>query len=209
MGLVLLLTYVAVTHDSDHDPRHPDRPMVLGQQMREVSNPLSIGSQLTVQCYRTSFSTDSKTVLGSTYQFIGFVALIDIAPSLLAVIYATFERNERDFHDLNVYCKFTQACVRPRGRADVSDRLSHPVLLLLLLLGVSRKELMRRWSGLRQILIDAEYVLEERVENYNPDRKKKVKFGDGVKTFDGSSDEDDGEVWEDVEVENDDNGDNE
>jgi hypothetical protein len=40
MGLVLLLTYVAVTHDSDHDPRQPDRPMVLGQQMREVSTPL-------------------------------------------------------------------------------------------------------------------------------------------------------------------------
>ena len=115
MGLVLLLTYVAVTHDSDHDPRHPDRPMVLGQQMREVSKPLSIGNQLTVQCYRTSFSTDSKTVLGSTYQFIGFVALIDIAPSLLAVIYATFERNERDFHDLNVYCKLIQASVKPRG----------------------------------------------------------------------------------------------
>jgi hypothetical protein len=37
MGLVLMLTYVAVTHDSDHDPRHPGRPMVLGQQMREVS----------------------------------------------------------------------------------------------------------------------------------------------------------------------------
>jgi hypothetical protein len=91
----------------------------------------------------------------------------------------------------------------------VSDRLSHPILLLLLLVGVSRKELMRRWSGLRQILIDAEYVLEERVENYDPDRKKKVKFGEGVKTFDGSSDEDDGEVWEDVEVENDDDGDNE
>jgi hypothetical protein len=43
MGLVLLLTYVAVTHDSDHDPRHPDRPMVLGQQMREVSSPPAIG----------------------------------------------------------------------------------------------------------------------------------------------------------------------
>lgn len=82
-------------------------------------------------------------------------------------------------------------------------------MLLLLLLGVSRKELIRRWSGLRQILIDAEYVLEERVENYDPDKKKRVKFGDDVKTFDGSSDEDDGEVWEDVEVENDDNGENE
>ena len=105
MGLVLLLTYVAVTHDSDHDPRQPDRPMVLGQQMREVSVPPANGSSLTSQCYRTSFTTDSKTVLGSTYQFIGFVALVDIAPSILTVIYATFERNERDFHDLNVYCE--------------------------------------------------------------------------------------------------------
>lgn len=60
---------------------------------------------------------------------------------------------------------------------------------------------MRRWSRLRQILIDAEYVLEERVENYDPERKKKVKFGASARTFDGSSEEDDGEVWEDVEVE--------
>ena len=43
MGLVLLLTYVAITHDSDHDPRQPDRPMVLGQQMREVSVPPANG----------------------------------------------------------------------------------------------------------------------------------------------------------------------
>lgn len=44
MGLVLLLTYVAITHDSDHDPRQPDRPMVPGQQMREVSSPPAKGS---------------------------------------------------------------------------------------------------------------------------------------------------------------------
>lgn len=37
MGLVLMLTYVAITHDSDHHPRREGRPMVLGQQMREVS----------------------------------------------------------------------------------------------------------------------------------------------------------------------------
>lgn len=113
MGLVLLLTYVAVTHDSDHDPRQPDRPMILGQQMREVSITQAMGSQLTLQCYRTSFSTDSKTVLGSTYQFIGFVALIDITPSLLTVIYATFEWNERDSRDLNVYCKLPDSTARP------------------------------------------------------------------------------------------------
>jgi hypothetical protein len=109
MGLVLLLTYVAVTHDTDHDPRQPDRPMALGQQMREVSIPQAIGSQLTLQCYRTSFSTDSKTVFGSTYQFIGFVLLVDITPSLLTVIYATFEWNERDYRDLNVYCKLVNS----------------------------------------------------------------------------------------------------
>jgi hypothetical protein len=113
MGLVILLTYVAVTHDSDYDPRQPDRPMALGQQMREVSIPHAIDSQLTLQCYRTSFSTDSKTVLGSSYQFIGFVFLIDITPSLLTVIYATFKWNERDYRDLNVYCKLPDSTARP------------------------------------------------------------------------------------------------
>jgi hypothetical protein len=113
MGLVLLLTYVAVTHDSDHDPRQTDRPMVLGQQMREVSIPFVNGNQLTVQCYRTSFSTDSKTVFGSTYQFIGFVLLVDITPSLLTVIYATFEWNERDYQELNVYCKLINSISGP------------------------------------------------------------------------------------------------
>ena len=37
MGLIVMLTYVAITHDSDHPPRGGIRPMVLGQQMREVS----------------------------------------------------------------------------------------------------------------------------------------------------------------------------
>jgi hypothetical protein len=82
----------------------------------------------------------------------------------------------------------------------MQDRLSHPILLSALLVGISRNEIMRRWSGLRQILIDAEYVLEERVENYDPTKTRKVKFGDEARSFDGSADEDDGEIWEDVEV---------
>jgi hypothetical protein len=69
-----------------------------------------------------------------------------------------------------------------------------------------RKALSRRWSALRQILIDAEYVLEERVENYEPTKKKIVTFGKGSKEFDGSDNdddeegEDDGAVWEDLDT---------
>ena len=93
-------------------------------------------------------------------------------------------------------------------RADDLDRFAHPVLLAILVSFACRKALVRRWAGLRQILIDAEYVLEERVENYEPGNKKKVTFGEGSKQFDGSDNDDDesdddndGAVWEDLEEE--------
>jgi hypothetical protein len=84
------------------------------------------------------------------------------------------------------------------------------VLLAICLVFLCRKEIVRRWSGLRQILIDAEYVLEERVDNYEPGKKKKVTFGEGTKVHDGDPDSDEDEddvdgredvVWEDVDEE--------
>lgn len=80
------------------------------------------------------------------------------------------------------------------NQADISDRLSHPILLFLLLAGISRNQAVRKWTQLRQILIDAEYVLEERVENYEPGKKRRV-------TFKSDSDESDYlDNWEDVET---------
>ena len=43
-----------------------------------------------------------------------------------------------------------------------------PANLLTLLILASRSALSQRFAKLRQKLIDAEYVLEERVENYEP-----------------------------------------
>jgi hypothetical protein len=59
---------------------------------------------------------------------------------------------------------------------------------------------MRKWSQLRQLLIDAEYVLEERVENYEPAKKKKAKaaFRGDSKIMEDSDEEDD-PGWEDVD----------
>jgi hypothetical protein len=107
MGLVLILAYVAVTHESDHHPRREGRPMALGQQMREVSHlsQIRILSHADGRCYRTSFSTSPSLVHGSTYQFIGFTLLILMAPSLLTFIHTTFMQNGRDLQALSVYCK--------------------------------------------------------------------------------------------------------
>jgi hypothetical protein len=43
---------------------------------------------------------------------------------------------------------------------------------MLCLLVVCRREIKSRWSVLRQVLIDAEYVIEERAENYEPEPAK-------------------------------------
>lgn len=46
------------------------------------------------------------------------------------------------------------------------DRLSHPVVLVVLLVFVFHHAIKDRYIAVRQDLIDAEYVVEERVENY-------------------------------------------
>lgn len=48
----------------------------------------------------------------------------------------------------------------------VSDRISHPVGLVILLLLAFHHAIQDRYAAVRQDLIDAEYVVEERVENY-------------------------------------------
>lgn len=57
------------------------------------------------QCYRTSFTTDAITVYSSTYAFIGFVVVIDIAPSLAGMIPAYLYRNQADISTFSTICE--------------------------------------------------------------------------------------------------------
>ena len=50
---------------------------------------------------------------------------------------------------------------------DGADRISHPVGLVILLLLAFHHAIRDRYAAVRQDLIDAEYVVEERVENYS------------------------------------------
>jgi hypothetical protein len=62
---------------------------------------------------------------------------------------------------------------------DQTDRVGHPILLVACLVYICRRGISQEWSEVRQILIDAEYVIEERVENYVAEPEKPA-----VKTLD-------------------------
>ncbi|WVQ93381.1 hypothetical protein IAU59_000450 [Kwoniella sp. CBS 9459] len=47
-----------------------------------------------------------------------------------------------------------------------------PLLLRIFAAGILRNYFMNGWSSMRQTMIDAEYVVEERVENYEPGKEK-------------------------------------
>ncbi|WVF65735.1 hypothetical protein IAT40_000467 [Kwoniella sp. CBS 6097] len=47
-----------------------------------------------------------------------------------------------------------------------------PLLLRIFAAGLLRNYFMNGWSSMRQTMIDAEYVVEERVENYEPGKEK-------------------------------------
>lgn len=50
-------------------------------------------------------------------------------------------------------------------------RLMFPGTLIVLLVLTSRRALLARLANLRQKFIDAEYVVEEKVENYEPEQE--------------------------------------
>lgn len=52
---------------------------------------------------------------------------------------------------------------------DLIDRFSHPIGLAILLVLVFHHAIRDSYKAVRQDLIDAEYVVEERVENYTTD----------------------------------------
>ncbi|OCF30561.1 hypothetical protein I316_07762 [Kwoniella heveanensis BCC8398] len=54
-----------------------------------------------------------------------------------------------------------------------------PLLLRIFGAGILRNYFMNGWSSMRQTMIDAEYVVEERVENYEPGKEKEQEKGKG------------------------------
>lgn len=83
-------------------------------------------------------------------------------------------------------------------------RWAYPVFLTVVSLTLFRRRLSRRIRVIRQRMIDAEYVVEERVENY--DSSKETAKVDSVNTRSGKHDDEDGEWVDEVESEGEDAG---
>lgn len=81
------------------------------------------------------------------------------------------------------------ACELSCGITLTPVRMMYPVTLVVILLTVTWKKLSDMAGSARQWIFDAEYVIEERVENYEPDEDE-----DDEKSKD--------EEWEDVEEHN-------
>ena len=54
----------------------------------------------------------------------------------------------------------------------------HPFTLIFILIVLFRRAAMNRIGAIRQQMIDAEYVVEERVENYDPTKEGVVEVED-------------------------------
>ena len=78
-------------------------------------------------------------------------------------------------------------------------RFIYPITTPLLVAIALRGILVEHVGAVRQNMIDAEYEIEERVENYQPDEKKTVKGDGAITTLEGHANDDQGneEDWSD------------
>lgn len=134
------------------------------------------------QLYRHLRVDRLDAVWYTTWQVMAGLALLIVVPSILSIIPARMNHTDRDEAAFSVICKPYTAVFRWIELTPLSDRLSHPVGLAILLVLVFHHAIRDRYAAVRQDLIDAEYVVEERVENYETQvDEPEVKTSEGTR----------------------------
>nr|XP_019047804.1 hypothetical protein I302_04422 [Kwoniella bestiolae CBS 10118]OCF26734.1 hypothetical protein I302_04422 [Kwoniella bestiolae CBS 10118] len=137
--------------------------------------------------FRNPFPDDLSTTHKIFLPVIGSLLLFISSPFVVTAIVAGMTRAK---YGDEVYQALLQAII--------------PLLLRIFLALAIREYFTSYWGKMRQNMIDAEYVVEERVENYDPmkDEQKKKKTKKGKKDVKPKAeDEDNEDDWEDDEGE--------